>query len=142
MGNALWLFLAVPSWYFAAVKSPLSAGPLTAIPFLGILCLAIGVVWGAVKRNRSLFIFLVPLAASQILVIVAGFLRGALRPDPNHIISWILGTFILLQIVWSAFIVFRLRGARWPGAALAIFNSSYALFAAFVAAMAFSDDWL
>ena len=80
--------------------------------------------------------------ASQILVVVAGFLRGAFRYDPNHIGAWILGIFMLLQIVGAAYIVWRLEGARWPAAAIAIFTSSYAFFAAFVASMAFSDDWL
>jgi hypothetical protein len=142
MSNAFWLFWAVPSWYFATIASPLAAGPLTAIPALGILCLAIGLLWGVAKRETGLLIFLMPLAASQLLVIVAGFLRGVFRPDSYYMISWITGAFILFQIAASAYIVWRLRGARWSAAAITIFNLSYALHAGFVATMAFSDDWL
>ena len=49
---------------------------------------------------------------------------------------------MLLQIAGAGYIVWRLEGARWPAAAIAIFTSSYAFFAAFVAAMAFSDTWV
>jgi tetrahydromethanopterin S-methyltransferase subunit C len=142
VGNALWLFRAVPVWYCSTIASPFGAGYLTAIPALGILSLAIGVVAGFAKRELSLLIFLLPLAASQILVVVAGFLRGAFIRDPNYLALWIIGTFMLLQIAGAAYIVWRLKGARWPAAAIAIFTSSYASFAAFVAAMAFTDSWL
>lgn len=71
-----------------------------------------------------------------------GLLRGALQHDPNHLSGWILGTFVLLQIAGAVFIVWRPAGARWSAAAIAVFTSAYALFAAFVAAMSFSDDWL
>jgi hypothetical protein len=49
---------------------------------------------------------------------------------------------MLLRIVGAAYIVWWSEGARWPAAAIAIFTSSYALFAAFVAEMAFHDSWL
>ena len=142
MGNAIWLFLAVPAWYCSTIVSPFSAGLLSAIPALGILSLTIGVVVGIAKRELGLLIFLLLPAASQILVVVAGFKRGAFQHDANQLALWIIGTFMLLQIVGAAYIVWRLKGARGPAAAIAIFTSSYALFAAFVAAMAFSDNWL
>jgi hypothetical protein len=142
VGNAIWLFLAVPVWYSSTVLSPFSGGLLSAIPALGILSLAIGVVVGIAKRQIRLLIFLLLPAASQILVVVAGFKRGAFQHDANQLALWIIGTFMLLQIAGAAYIVWRLKGARGPAAAIAIFTSSYAVFAAFVAAMAFSDDWL
>jgi hypothetical protein len=146
VGNAIWLFLAVPAWYCSIIVSSLSAGLLSAIPALGILSLAIGIVVGIAKRERGLLIFLLLPAASQILVVVAGFMRGAFQPDANQLDQlalWIiLAIFMLLQIVGAAYIVWRLKGARGPAVAIAIFTSSYALFAAFVAAMAFSDTWL
>jgi hypothetical protein len=141
MGNAVWLFLAVPAWYSSTIVSPFSAGPLSAIPALGILSLTIGVVLGIVKRKTSLLIFLLLPTASQILVVVAGFMRGAFRSDANQLTLWIL-TFVLLQMAGAGYIVWRLKGARGPATAIAVFTSSYAVFAAFVAAMAFSDDWL
>jgi hypothetical protein len=142
MGNALWLFWAVPSWYFATIVSPFSTGVLSAIPSLGILSLAIGIVVGFARRETRLLVFLLLPATTQILVAVAGLSRGALQRDPNHLSGWILGTFMLLQIAGAVCMVWRLGGARWPAAAIAMFTSTYALFAAFVAAMAFSDDWL
>jgi hypothetical protein len=142
VNSALWLFLAVPAWYCSTIVSPFSAGPLSAIPALGVLSLVIGTVMGFAKRNMALLIFLAPTAASQLLVAVAGLLRGAFRQDPSHLSLWILGLFMLLQLAGSAYIVWRLKGARWPAAAIAVFTSSYAFFAAFVASMAFSDDWL
>jgi len=141
MDNAVWLFLAVPAWYSSAIISPFGAGPLTEIPALGIASLAVGIVLGILSRKTSLLIFLLLPAASQILVVVAGFLRGAFRSDGNQLSFW-LSAFVLLQIACAAYLVWRLRGARRPATALAVFTSSYAFFAAFVAAMAFSDNWL
>ncbi len=83
--------------------------------------------------------FLLLPVASQVLVVVAGFMRGSLREEANQPI---LLAFLLLQIAVAAYFVFRLNGARLSAAALAVFTVSYALFAAFVAAMAFSDTWL
>ena len=142
MGNAIWLFWLVPVEYFSTIASPFSAGPLSLIPALGILSLAIGAVAGIAKREIGLLIFLVLPAASQILVAVAGFKRGAFQHDASQLASWIIGTFMLLQIAGAAYIIWRLKGARGTAAAMAIFTSSYALFAAFIASMALHDDWL
>jgi hypothetical protein len=141
MGNAVWLFFAVPTWYFSEITSPFSAGLLTAIPALGTLSLAIGVVLGILKRKSGLLVFLLLPAASQIFVVVAGFMRGAFRSDSNQL-GLLIWTFVLLQIAGAGYIVWRLKGARGSATALAFFTSSYALFAAFIATMAFSDDWL
>ena len=142
MGNASWLFFAVPSWYWSTIFAPVGAGPLSAIPAIGGLSLAIGVVVGLAKRATSLWLFLLLPAASQLFVAIAGFLRGAFQHDPNNVAGWVVCTFLLLQLVGAAYIVWRSAGARWPAAAIALFTSSYALFAAFVAGMAFADDWL
>ena len=85
MDNAVWLFLAVPAWYSSAIISPFGAGPLTEIPALGIASLAVGIVLGILSRKTSLLIFLLLPAASQILVVVAGLLRGAFRSDGNQL---------------------------------------------------------
>ena len=139
MGNAVWLFWAVPTWYFSTLLKPFSAGALSAVPAFGAVCLAIGAVWGIRRRKANLLIFLLLVAASQALVVVAGVMRGSLRGGAGQPI---LGTFLLLQVAIAGYLVWRLKGTRWAAAALAIFTSSYAAFAAFVAAMAFSDDWL
>ena len=79
-------------------------------------------VEGFVGHETSLWIFLLLPAASQTLVVVAGFLRGTLRHDPHHVTRWVIRTFMLLQIVGAAYIVWWSEGARWPAAAIAIFH--------------------
>ena len=141
MGNAVWLFFALPNWYFSSIlESPWSGGSLVVIPILGIISLIIGGVWGAVARRQELLIFLVLPAASQILVVVAGFMRGWIR-DPS-LVGSILTVFMLLQIAGAGYLVFRSKGVRLAAAALAIFTSSYAAFASFIAMMAFRGAWL
>ena len=142
MGNAIWLFWDVPFEYFYAIVSPFSADLLTIMPVLGVLSLAVGVVAGIAKREKRLLIFLLLPAASQILLVVAGFARGAFKNNPGQGAPWIIWAFVLLQIAGAATIVWRLKGARAPAAALAIFTSTYGFFAAFVASMALADDWL
>ena len=142
MGNAIWLFWMVPVDYFWTIVSPFSTDLLTIVPVLGILSLAIGVVTGIAKREKRLFLFLLLPAASQMLLIVAGFARGALRHNPNHLSLWMFWTFILFQIAGAAYLAWRLKGARVPAAALGVFTSSYGFMAAFVASMALNDDWL
>lgn len=137
MGNAVWLFFALPVWYFSTITAPFGSGVLSAIPVLGIVSLVLGVVWGVIIRRLGLMIFLLLPAASQALMVVAGFMRGS----PTYSLP-ILSTFLLLQIAFAGYFVVRLKGARLPAAVLTIFTASYAFFAAFVATMAFSDTWL
>jgi hypothetical protein len=87
-------------------------------------------------------LFLLLFAASQILLVVAGFARGAFKHSPSQGTPWIIWTFVLLQIAGAATIVWRLKGARGPAAAIAVLTSTYAFFAAFVASMALADDWV
>jgi hypothetical protein len=142
MGNAIWLFWMVPVDYFWTIASPFSTDLLTIVPVLGILSLAIGVVTGIAKREKRLLLFLLLPAASQFLLVVAGFARGAFRHNPSHLSLWIIWTFIMLQIAGAAYLAWRLKGARVPAAAMGVFTSSYAFMAAFVASMALNDDWL
>jgi len=137
MGNAVWLFLATPAWYFSTVLAPFSAGPLTAIPALGVLSLALGVTLGALKRERGLLVFALLPLASQALVAVAGFMRGMLRESTPLI--W---AFLLLQVAVAAYLVWRVKRARLAAVALAVFAASYAFHAGFIASMAFTDTWL
>jgi hypothetical protein len=84
-------------------------------------------------------LFLIPFAFSQMFVAIAGALRGHLRGPSN---GPPLLLFIAVQVVLVAYLVYRLGGARKSAAALAAFSLTYALFAAFVAGMSLSDDWL
>lgn len=133
MGNAVWLFFALPVWYIAT----LSAGVLAVVPAIGIVALAVGVARGVAERRLGLAIFLVLPAASHALVVVAGLMRG--KVHNSDVIIW---TFLLLQAIAAGCFVFRLKGARIPASALTVFALSYAFFASFVAAMSFSDVWL
>jgi hypothetical protein len=114
-------------------------GLLTAIPALGTVCLMLGIGLALVRGRRSLLLFLIPLIASEAFVALAGMMRGDFRGETANPI--LLG-FLAAQLIVSAWIVYRCRAALPAALLLAIFSISYALFAAFVAAMSFSDDWL
>jgi len=70
-----------------------------------------GVVLGIVRREKGLLIFLLLPAASQILVVIAGFLRGSFRSNDSQI-GILIWAFVLLQIAGAAYFVWRLKGAR------------------------------
>jgi hypothetical protein len=142
MGNAIWLFWMVPVDYFWTIASPFREGAFTMIPALGVLSLAVGLVMGIAKREKRLLLFLLLFAASQILLVAAGFARGAFKHNPSPGAPWIIWTFLVLQVAGAAYLVWRLKGARAPAAAMAVFTSSYAHDAAFVASMALADDWV
>ena len=137
MQGAAWLFLSLPHWYFSSIGAPFKAGLLSALPALGTAALLVGVVSGVILRRSDLAVFLVLPAASQGLMIVAGFLMN--RPAYASPAWWI---FPLLQLVLAGNFIYRLRGARLPATALAAFSVTYALFATFLAGMAISGTWL
>ncbi|HWT98903.1 MAG TPA: hypothetical protein VN229_14850 [Terriglobales bacterium] len=139
MGNAVWLFCSVPAWYFSTLLKPFGADTLSAVPALGSLCFIVGTVWGIVKRKAILLIFAPLIVVSQALVVVAGFMRGSVG---GGVASFTLDVFLLLQVVAAGYFVWRLKGMRGPASVLAIFTSSYAAFAAFIAGMAFTNNWL
>jgi hypothetical protein len=139
MGNAIWLFFALPEWYFSSILAPFSAGVLSIIPAAGIVCLLVGGVWGAAKRRLGLLLFLLLPLSSQVLVAVAGFMRGEVDNETSELV---FSAFFWAHLAVAAYFVFRLKGARLPAAPLGLFSLSYTLFASFVASMSFSDVWL
>lgn len=139
MGNAIWLSLALPEWYFSTVVAPFSAGALSAIPAIGVVCLVIGSIWGGLKRWRELLVFSTMPIASQVLVAVAGFVRGAVEASASN---FVLSVFLLFQLALAGYFVFRLKDTRPQALMLAVFGMSYAFFASFIASMAFGDVWL
>jgi hypothetical protein len=139
MGNAVWLIFALPQWYFGALLAPLGAGPLSTIPALGACCGLAGLALGIRHRDTRLLWFVAPAVASQVLMAVAGFFRGQFRGEPADIA---LCLFLIAQLAAALYLVYRLNGLRLAASLLAVFSISYSLFAAFVAAMAFSDDWI
>lgn len=139
MGNAIWLLLVLPEWYFSSVTMPLVAGPLSAIPAFGTICLVVGLVSGLIKRERRLALVIVPFAASELLVAIAGFWRGEVA---DGIGQSVLIVFMVLQVAFALYLIYRMEDARLAGIALALFSVTYALFAAFVSAMSFGDVWV
>jgi hypothetical protein len=139
MDNAIWLFQALPKWYFSTVVHPLSAGPLSALPALGVISLVVGLKLGLRGREPRLLLFFIPFAFSQIFVATAGALRGQL-PGASSGLPLLL--FIVAQVVLVAYLIYSLAGARRAAVALAAFSLTYALFADFVASMSFSNEWL
>jgi hypothetical protein len=139
MGNAVWLFFALPDWYFSSILAPFGAGALSMIPAAGIICLLIGGVWGAVKRRLGLLFFLLLPLLSQVLVAVAGYMRGDVGNTTSQVV---LSAFFWSQAGIAAYLVFRSKGARLPAVFLSLFCLSYAVFASFVASMSFGDVWL
>ncbi len=165
MQNALWLSFALPSWYFSTLLALFNPGTaiISAVVWIGTLCLVAAVVLGIRRRLPVLFWFGLSPLMSQILVAVAGLYRGQV-PDPQA--TWILLGFLTLQGVFLSgllmgivFTQVRARqspeapvsptnrpapagGALLPAALLDIFCITYALFAAFIAGMAFQDVWL
>ncbi|MGE0668561.1 MAG: hypothetical protein AB7O49_18555 [Sphingomonadales bacterium] len=138
-GDALWLILATPQWYFRSILSPFSAGVFSAIPALGIVCLLAGAALGFRYRQKRLLMCGVPFILSVSFGGVAGLLRGEV---PNGWADFIMYGFLAGQLILSVWLVYFARRA-WPAAALlAVFSMSYALFAAFIAYMSFTDTWL
>ena len=139
MGNALWLILALPEWFFPSVLMPFAAGPLTLIPALGTVCLAIGIGLGVMKHKPALWLFLIPALFCEALVGIAGLFRGELRGSASE---WALVAFLIFQLALCGYLVWRVRGARTAAVPLALFSLTYAMYAAFIASMAFSDSWM
>jgi hypothetical protein len=140
IGNALWLFSALPLWYVSPIANPLGAGVFSLIPFVGGLALVVGAVIGIVQRRPSLIYFVVSPFLSECYVAVAGALRGQLRGAAGLVPASVFAVVQAAFLIW--FLIYRLRGARLAAFALALFCASYAFFAWFVGGMAFADDWL
>ena len=139
MSNALWLLLALPSWYFPLVLSLFDGDILTAIPALGFIALLIGGGKAFLRRDSRLLLFVVPVLLSEGIVAVAGFMRGQLLAG-GALVAVVV--FLGIQTVLALYLIVRLRGARLAAVALSVFSLSYGAFAAFIAGMSFTDQWL
>lgn len=102
MGNAIWLFTALPTWFLSAVLSPFSAGAISLVPAMGAICLAIGIVLAVQRRAKALWVFIIPAVISQVFVAIAGFFRGAFISSSA---APILITFLVVQLLLSIFLV-------------------------------------
>ena len=113
--------------------------PVSYCTSAGTLALFTGSVVGILRRRPLLFFFLFSPLISEGYVAIGGALRGQVRGTASMIATFI---FLGVQSSLILFLVYRSRGARLAAAALALFCTSYALFACFVGAMALADDWL
>ena len=84
-----------------------------------------------------MLLFALPFLASECFVAFAGWQRGQV-PDEG----WINLGFLAAQLTLVIVLIVYAKGARGPALALSVFSLSYALFAAFVASMSFTDNWL
>lgn len=141
MANAIWLLLALPTWYFGAATVPFSSGALTLVPAIGSLSLVLGVIIGSIQRRRELLWFLALFAMSELLVVIAGMMRGLVNPMSGALNVW-LYVFLGFQCALAGYLIYRIKGARASAAALGVFSFTYATAATFVAAMSFTDTWL
>jgi hypothetical protein len=139
MNNAFWLILALPEWYFATLLAPLSASYLSLVPAVGVVSFVVGTGIGIYRRNRGLWLFLIPFVLCEALVAFAGFNRGEIR---EAVSTPILLSFLALVVAISVWMIWRFKNARLPAVLLSVFTVTYALFATFIASMAFSDSWL
>ena len=80
VGDALWLFLALPQWYVEFALLGTELGLLTAIPAVGVIFLVAGVTFVCWKRDWHLLIFLSSIGFSQVYIAIAGLFRG-MPPD-------------------------------------------------------------
>jgi hypothetical protein len=139
MNNATWLLMALPSWYLGAATNPFASGSLTLVPAIGLVSLVVGVMTGLLKRRRELVWFVLPFVLSEILVGVAGALRGQLTGNAS---TPLLLTFFGAQVAGSSYLIYRIKEARLSAVALGVFTVTYAAAAVLVAGMSFSDSWL
>jgi hypothetical protein len=141
VGNAVWLVRVLPGWFFDGCLALFGgeSNPILIVPFAGLVALIAGVVWGLLRRNARLLLFLVPPILSEAHVAAAGFLRGRLRGAGG---DWASLGFLAAELIVCLGLIVWIRGARLPAALLALFSISYGLFAAFVATMAFRDSWI
>jgi hypothetical protein len=137
MDDVLWLFVSTPKWFIQ--NSVNFEGPLDALPTLGMAALAVGLVLTVIRREWRLSAFLVPLFASQVLLVIAGVTRGRVAQDSADIILY---SFLALQAILAAILIWRFRDSRLAASALAVFSVCYALFASFVATNAMANSWL
>ncbi len=141
MGNAIWLFIVLPQWYFGAALSPFKYGVLTAVPAAGVVSLTLGVGLAVYRRALKSFWFILPVLLSEAFVAFAGFMRGSFAPSSSGA-GVLMLAFLFLQLIFVGYMIFKFRGMRLSSTLLGLFVISYALFAIFVAGMSLTDTWL
>lgn len=135
----MWLSVSLLEWYFDAVFSGAQElGIIGIMPKVGAIALLTGVVFGSVQRQRSLLLFIIPVATAHVFVTAAGLFERSI-PYPSHD-GAVTVPFLLVQLAICTYLVFRT--ARLASLFVAIFALTYSWFAGFIGAMALTGDWL
>ncbi len=142
MIDALGLMLTTLLWFcqafFMMFVKP-SGEWLLVIPFTGVLALLCGVFLWLRQGRPQLYLLLFSPAASLLMVFIAGLFRGKAGGDAA---TPLLVGFLAAQSVFLAYALYRYRASWMPVMLFAYGFFVYAIFSAFVAAMAFTDTWL
>ena len=126
--------ISLPMEFFELSMRPFDGGALTLIPAVGVICLAIGLIAGAISRRAELIAFLLIPACCQIFIVVADSMNGELSTDMSGPIVW---SFALSQFFIAYRLVERMR-AKFAATFLAWFSVAYSIITAFIAGMTFS----
>lgn len=137
----MWLSYSLADWYLEAVFTrTFNLWPLDVIAKVGALALVVGIVLGLAYRERRLLWFLVPVASGHGFVLMSAvYANSMLRPSRSEGVTV---PFLVVELVVCAYLVYRLTGSRLAASLLSAFTLSYACFAAFIAQMSLTGDWL
>jgi hypothetical protein len=135
MNDGISLALQVPRQFFLTLLQPSAIGGLWPFAAAATASLICGVVIGVLRRKTILLSFLIPIALSQLLLVLAS-LPGA---QAWAVGGWALVGFLGFQAVLCGYLIWRAAGARLPATLLTIFSLIYAAFATFAAVFALLD---
>lgn len=98
----------------------------------GTICLLAGLASETARRQSRLWLWLIPFALSQALIICAGALQRQLEKPTLDIVPL---AFIGMQFAMAIYLVYMLKGARLLSVGLAIFSLIYAFYASLTVLM-------
>lgn len=130
MDDGLRLLIDLHLWFLATLSKPYALGAFSLIPVGGIACLMIGTVFGLARPRRSLLLFVLPVAISQVFLLAVGPLNSAF-PEGGY---WIGLVFIASQAAIIGTAVIRNRTVWIPALCLSVFCLIYAYYIHFAAA--------
>jgi hypothetical protein len=110
--------------YFGTLSAPFATGALSIIPASGAVCLIAGIALAVVKRETGVIWAVLGVILSHILMSLTGLMSGL-----------VFLPFLAVQLGISILVVGSSKRSPLAGALIAWFNISYALAAAFLAAM-------
>jgi len=98
-----------PIWFFESVIYPYKVGSLPYIAIPSVVSLIVGLLIGCLGRAFSLFLFIMPIAASHVFILSMWMLRDT---QIERIIDWYLGAFLLAIVLTCVYLVYRNKSAR------------------------------